>query len=123
MNEAMVLISGAVILTVAGLRLLPVLPAANALLAVTRRSASVLKYGPVSDHWKQRAAALLARSLFGASARFGLWLVVAILPLGAALVLAIDRGASLTNWSFRGALVLTAFLTNMAINAVNRHTL
>jgi hypothetical protein len=65
--------------------------------------------------------------MFAASARFALWLTVALIPLLLAWLvaplLAIDITTVLFAWKPRIALVLIALLANMAINAIKRRPL
>jgi hypothetical protein len=123
-ENAFFLFGAAIIATILVIRLSPVLPKARALLATMHRAQAILKMRHASDHWKERAAATLARKLMAASISFCFWLLCGLSPLLLAWQLAprfsVDFAAALTSWPLRGALVFIAILTNMIFNVVKR---
>ncbi len=127
MASAFALTGVAIVVTVLLLRLCPVFQSARTMMSVMVRTMRVLKVRRASDHWKERAMTALSVQLFGASARFAGWLIVAVIPLGlagfAAPNLGIDLRPVLLAWEPRLALVLVAILTNMAVHACKRRAL
>jgi hypothetical protein len=88
---------------------LPFIDSARRVIAVSRKSASVVASSKISDHWKEKVVPVYAGKLFVGSLQLFGWMILAFMPFiaGVPLVdtLGMEVNALLVSWP--GLLVTT----------------